>query len=69
MSNYLSYAKVCIIPFEQNYLSSCILPNKIFEYSVLEKPFIMTEFNNELKDLHSDILIAKNYVQALFQNH
>ena len=60
MSNYLSYAKVCIIPFEKNYLSSCILPNKIFEYSALEKPFIMTEFNNELKDLHSDILIAKN---------
>ena len=60
MSNYLSYAKVCIIPFEKNYLSSCILPNKIFEYSALGKPFIMTEFNSELQDLHSDILIAKN---------
>ena len=60
MPYYLSHAKVCIIPFEKNYLSSCILPNKIFEYSALEKPFIMTKFNSELKDLHSDILIAKN---------
>ena len=33
---------------------------KIFEYSVLEKQFIITNFNEELKDLHSQILIAKD---------
>ena len=31
IGDYLSYANVCMIPFEKNYLSSCILPNKIFE--------------------------------------
>ena len=60
MADYLSYAKVCMIPFKKNFLSSCILPNKIFEYSILKKPFVMTNFNDELKDLHSDILITKN---------
>ena len=60
IGDYLSYANVCMIPFEKNYLSSCILPNKIFEYSLIEKPFIITNFNPELKDLHDDILIANN---------
>ena len=49
-----------MIPFEKNYLSSCILPNKIFEYSLLEKPFIITDFNSDLRNLHDDILIANN---------
>ena len=55
----MSYADVCIIPFLKNSLSNSILPNKIFEYSLLEKPFVMTNFNEELSDLHSDILISK----------
>ena len=59
ISSYLSYADVCIIPFLKNSLSNPILPNKIFEYSLLEKPFVMTNFNEELSDLHSDILISK----------
>ena len=41
-------------------LSKFILPNKIFEYSILEKPFILTNFNSELKDLSSKLLIANN---------
>ena len=30
-----------MIPFENNFLSNCILPNKIFEYSILDKPFVI----------------------------
>jgi len=60
MAGYLSYANVCMIPFENNFLSNCILPNKVFEYSILEKPFVMTNFNRELKDLHSKFLIAED---------
>jgi len=60
IGSYLNYAKVCIIPFKRNNLSKFILPNKIFEYSILEKPFILTNFNHHLKDLHSDLLIANN---------
>jgi len=57
---YLSYADLAIIPFLKNSLSEFILPNKIFEYSILEKQFIMTNFNKELKDLNSEFLIAQN---------
>ena len=60
IGQYLSYADLAIIPFIKNSLSEFILPNKIFEYSVLEKQFIITNFNEELKDLHSQILIAKD---------
>ena len=62
IGKYLSYAKVCIIPFQKNNLSKFILPNKIFEYSVLGKPFILTDFNSELKDLNSNFLIAKDQI-------
>lgn len=65
MGKYLNHAKVCIIPFKNNNLSKCILPNKVFEYSALGKPFILTEFNPELKDLNPDFLIAKNYKEFL----
>ena len=60
IGSYLTYAKVCIIPFRRNNLSKFILPNKIFEYSILGKPFILTNFNYCLKDLHPDLLIANN---------
>ena len=60
IGTYLNYAKVCMIPFQRNKLSKFILPNKIFEYSILEKPFILTNFNSELKDLSSKLLIANN---------
>jgi hypothetical protein len=60
ISSYISYSSICIIPFIKNELSKNILPNKLFEYSLLEKPFIMTNFNNQLKDLDSRLLIAKN---------
>ena len=63
IGKYLSYAKVCMIPFKKNNLSKFILPNKIFEYSILGKPFILTDFNSELKDLNSNFLIAKNQTQ------
>ena len=63
IGNYLSYADLAIIPFLKNSLSQFILPNKIFEYSILEKSFIMTEFNTELKDLSSNFFIAKNKEQ------
>ena len=61
MGKYLNRAKVCIIPFKKNNLSKYILPNKVFEYSAIGKPFILTDFNLELKDLNPDFLIAKNY--------
>ena len=57
---YLSYADLAIIPFLKNSLSKFILPNKIFEYSILEKQFIMTNFNEELVELNSQFLIAQN---------
>ena len=60
IGKYLNYANVCIIPFQKNNLSRFILPNKIFEYSILEKPFILTNFNSELKDLNNQFLIANN---------
>ena len=60
ISDYLSHADLAIIPFLKNSLSQFILPNKIFEYSILEKPFIMSEFNAELKDLNPNFFIAKN---------
>ena len=63
IGQYLNYAKVCIIPFKRNNLSKFILPNKIFEYSILEKPFILTNFNFELKDLNPDFLIAKDHFE------
>ena len=63
IGNYLSYADLAIIPFLKNSLSQFILPNKIFEYSILEKSFIMTEFNAELKDLSSNFFIAQNKEQ------
>ena len=63
INSYLSYAKVCIIPFIRNSLSQSILPNKIFEYSILEKPFVITNFNKQLRDLHSDILIGNKKVE------
>ena len=63
IGNYLSYAQLAIIPFLKNSLSEFILPNKIFEYSILEKQFIMTNFNPELKDLNSNFFIAENKEQ------
>ena len=60
IGSYLKYAQVCIIPFKKNKLSKFILPNKIFEYSVLEKPFVLTNFNDDLRELSSDLLIANN---------
>ena len=59
IGKYLNYAKVCMIPFKKNNLSKFILPNKIFEYSILEKPFVLTNFNPELKDLSPELLIAE----------
>ena len=63
IGKYLNYAKVCIIPFQKNNLSKFILPNKIFEYSILEKPFVLTNFNPELKDLNSEFVIANTYFE------
>jgi len=63
MGAYLSYAKICIIPFLRTNLSKSILPNKVFEYSLLKKPFIMTDFNRDLNTLHHSILIANNHKQ------
>ena len=44
-------------------ISKWILPNKVFEYSLLKKPFIMTDFNRDLNTLHHSILIANNHKQ------
>ena len=63
ISSYIAYSSLCIIPFIKNNLSKCILPNKLFEYSILEKPFVMTNFNEELIDLDSHLLIAKNNIE------
>jgi teichuronic acid biosynthesis glycosyltransferase TuaH len=63
IGNYLSYANVCIIPFKSNELSKFILPNKIFEYSIIEKPFVLTNFNPELKDIYPDFLIANSQIE------
>ena len=63
IGNHLSYSQLAIIPFLKNSLSEFILPNKIFEYSILEKKFIMTNFNKELKDLSPHFLIAQDKEQ------
>ncbi len=60
IGKYLYYADICIIPFKKNELSKYILPNKIFEYSLMEKPIVMTNFNNELKKLNDNFLIANS---------
>jgi len=57
----LKYAKKAIIPFEKNKLSKNILPNKIFEYSILGVPFIMTNFNAELKEMNLNFKVSNDY--------
>ena len=60
IGNYLSYANLAIIPFLKTALSEFILPNKVFEYSISKKPFILSNFNKSLKDFNSEFLIANN---------
>ena len=66
IGKYLNYADVCIIPFQKNELSQYILPNKLFEYSLMKKPIIMTDFNKDLKNLKSSkIRRAKTFCKKL----
>ena len=60
MGQCLLKAKVALIPFKKNLLSENILPNKIFELSILGVPFIMTNFNDDLKKLNSEFEISDN---------
>ena len=63
IGKYLNYADVCIIPFQKNELSQYILPNKLFEYSLMKKPIIMTDFNRDLKNLKKNFLIASSHFE------
>ena len=63
IGKYLNYADVCIIPFQKNELSQYILPNKLFEYSLMKKPIIMTDFNKDLKNLNKNFIIASNHFE------
>ena len=63
IGKYLNYANVCIIPFQKNELSQYILPNKLFEYSLMKKPIIMTDFNKDLKNLNENFLIASSHFE------
>ena len=63
IGKYLNYADVCIIPFQKNDLSQYILPNKLFEYSLMKKPIIMTDFNKDLKNLNKNFIIASNHFE------
>lgn len=63
IGKYLNYADVCIIPFQKNELSQYILPNKLFEYSLMKKPIIMTDFNRDLKNLNENFLIASSHFE------
>ena len=63
IGKYLNYADVCIIPFQKNELSRYILPNKLFEYSLMKKPIIMTDFNIDLKNLNENFIIASSHFE------
>ena len=63
IGKYLNYADVCIIPFQKNELSQYILPNKLFEYSLMKKPIIMTDFNRDLKNLNENLIIASSHFE------
>ena len=63
IGKYLNYADVCIIPFQKNELSRYILPNKLFEYSLMKKPIIMTDFNRDLKNLNENFIIASSHFE------
>ena len=63
IGKYLNYADVCIIPFKKNELSQYILPNKLFEYSLMKKPIIMTDFNKDLKNLNENFIIASSHFE------
>ena len=63
IGKYLNYADVCIIPFQKNELSQYILPNKLFEYSLMKKPIIMTDFNRDLKNLNENFIIASSHFE------
>ena len=63
IGKYLNYADVCIIPFQKNELSQYILPNKLFEYSLMKKPIIMTDFNKDLKNLNENFIIASSHFE------
>ena len=63
IGKYLNYADVCIIPFQKNELSQYILPNKLFEYSLMKKPIIMTDFNIDLKNLNENFIIASSHFE------
>ena len=63
IGKYLNYADVCIIPFQKNELSRYILPNKLFEYSLMKKPIVMTDFNIDLKNLNENFIIASSHFE------
>ena len=63
IGKYLNYADVCIIPFQKNELSQYILPNKLFEYSLMKKPIVMTDFNKDLKNLNENFIIASSHFE------
>ena len=68
---YLGIANVCIIPFVKNDLTSCILPNKIFEYSAAGKRTVLTNFNPDLKEFKDYIDITQNrqeFIDKIIKN-
>ena len=65
--SYLSEASVCMIPFKKTDLTSCILPNKVFEYSAAGKTCILTDFNPSLKDFEDYIVITETNEEFIDQ--
>jgi len=60
ISSYLIKADVCIIPFINNDLTKSVLPNKLFEYSAIGKPSILTNFNSYLSEFSDFVSIISD---------
>ena len=58
--SYLHHADVCIIPFIKNELTESVLPNKLFEYSAVGKPSVITNFNSTLHEFSEYVSVTSN---------
>ena len=58
--SYLHEVNVCIIPFINNKLTESVLPNKLFEYSAVGKPSVMTNFNPTLSEFSEYVSVTSD---------
>ena len=68
--SYLYKVNVCIIPFIKNELTQSVLPNKLFEYSAVGKPSVMTNFNPTLSEFSEYVSVTsdKNEFMTAIKN-